>query len=191
VTKKLVYGLLLILLLSFIFIEALIVFNGYSQEAVEAEYVIILGAGLRGSEVSLTLKERLLKGIEYMKAYPDSKAIVSGGQGPGETITEAEAMESYLISRGIEAGSIIKEDKASSTWENFLFSRELLNEAEGGAVTRVVVVTSDFHMYRSKLLARRAGFEPYGVSAATPASVKAASHIREYFALVKSFLLDR
>ena len=189
--RKLIGVLAVLVILSFIFVEVLIVYNGYSQEDIEADYAIILGAGLNGSEISLTLKERLLKGIEYLEKYPDSKVIVSGGQGFRETITEAEAMERFLIYQGIAAGRIVKEDKASSTWENFIFSKKLLQETEGKAADRIVVITSDFHILRAKLLAKRAGLEPYGIASSIPVSARLNSHIREYLALIKSLLVDR
>ncbi len=189
--RKLVCALVILSILSFIFLEALIAYNSSLQEDIKAEYVIILGAGLHGSEITLTLQERLIKGIEYLEKYPDAKVIVSGGLGFGETVTEAEAMERYLLSRGIAAGRIVKEDKATSTMENFVFSKEILQKAGRKDITRIVVITSDFHMLRAKLLARRVGFEPYGITCSTPVSVRVNSHIREYFALIKSFLIDR
>jgi len=189
--RKLVCILAALGIISFIFVVALIVYNGSSQEDVEADYLIILGAGLRGSNISLTLQERLNKGTEYLGKHPDAKVIATGGQGFGETTTEAEAMEGYLISKGIDAERIIKEDKATSTMENFLFSKEILQKVEKNDDNRIVVITNDFHMMRAKLLARRVGFEPYGITCSTPVSVRANCYIREYFALIKSFLLDR
>jgi len=189
--RKLVCILAALGIISFVLVAALIVYNGSSQEDVEADYLVILGAGLRGGNISLTLQERLIKGVEYLEKHPDTKVIVSGGQGFGETTTEAEAMEGYLISKGIAAGRIIKEDKATSTFENFMFSMEILQKIEKNDDNRIVVITSDFHMLRAKLLARRVGFEPYGITSSTPISVRANCYIREYFALIKSFLLDR
>lgn len=190
IVRKLVCTLVALGIISFVFVEVLISYNGYSQEDVDVSYMIILGAGLHGGEIPLTLQERLLKGVEYLERHPDTKVIVSGGKGFGESITEAEAMERYLISKGIEAQRILKEDKATSTMENFVFSKQLLQKVEGKEITRIVVITSDFHMLRAKLLARRVGFEPYGITCGTPVSVIVNSHIREYFALIKSLLAD-
>ena len=189
--RKLVCVFVILGIMSVVFLEALISYNSSSQEDIEAEYLIILGAGLHGSEITLTLQERLIKGIEYLEKHPDAKVIVTGGLGFGETVTEAEAMERYLLSKGIAAGRIVKEDKATSTMENFVFSKEILQKTGGKDITRIVVITSDFHMLRAKLLARRVGFEPYGITCITPVSVRVNSHIREYFALIKSFLVDR
>lgn len=187
--RKFIYSVLLLSLLSFTLIESMLILNSSSQEEIGTDYMIILGAGVNGDVVSLTLQERLLKGIEYLNKHPDAKVIVSGGQGFGENISEAEAMEKYLISRGINAKRIIKEDKSTSTNENFRFSKEiLLNAKEGG--TELMVITSDFHMLRSKMLARRVGFVPYGITCSTPVSVRLNCYVREYFAFIKSYFLD-
>lgn len=173
---------------SFIIIESLILIGTASDKNRETDFLIILGAGLKGDSVSLTLKERLNTGIEYLNKFPDTKVIVSGGQGFGEDITEAEAMEKYLLRAGISGDRIIKEDKATSTAENFKFSKELI-PLQGKV--KIMIITSDFHMLRAKMLAERNGFEPYGITCSTPISVRFNSYIREYFALIKSFLLDR
>lgn len=189
--RKLAAGLVILGILIFISVEALIVYGAASDAVVETDYLIILGAGLRGDNITLVLQERLLKGIEYLERYPAVRTVVTGGRGFGESITEAEAMERFLVSRGIAPERIIKEDRATSTMENFLFSRELLEKAGETGYKRITVITSDFHMLRSKLLARRTGFEPYGITCGTPVSVRLNCYIREFFALVKSFFLDR
>lgn len=175
----------------FIAAEILILSGTVSDNEVKTDYVVILGGGLKDGKVTPVLQERLLKGIQYLENYPEAAVIVSGGLGFRERITEAEAMESFLLSRGIAARRIIREDKATSTMENFLFTRELLQGSGAADTKRITVVTSDFHMLRSKLLARRVGFEPYGITSSTPLSVRANCYIREFFALIKSFFLDR
>jgi len=189
--RKLAAVLLILGVLIFVSVEALLVYGSVSQEDVETDYLIILGAGLRGDNITLVLQERLLKGIEYLEKYPAAKAVVTGGRGFGESITEAEAMEGFLISRGVAPERIIKEDRATSTMENFLFSKELLKKSGKADENRITVITNDFHMLRSKLLARRVGFDPYGIACDTPISVRLNCYIREFFALVKSFFLDK
>jgi uncharacterized SAM-binding protein YcdF (DUF218 family) len=175
---------------SFILIESLILLGTASDKYKKADYLIILGAGLKGETVSLTLKARLDKGLEYLKKFPDTKVIVSGGQGYGEAITEARAMKKYLMARGIDARQIIEEDKAASTLENFKYSKALIPAGKNGKV-KLIVVSSDFHMLRAKMLAKRNGFVPYGITCSTPVSVRVNSYIREYFAVIKSWVLDK
>jgi uncharacterized SAM-binding protein YcdF (DUF218 family) len=177
--------------ISFILLEGLIIYGGYSKEDIKADYLMILGGGLHDDRITPALEERLLTGIEYLVKYPEAKVIVSGGLGFGQTVTEAEAMGEYLIKEGISADRIISEDKATSTMENFIFSRKILEKNGDLKNDKLVKVTNDFHMYRSKLLAGRNGFVPYGISCSTPLYIRANCYIREYFALIKSFLFDR
>jgi len=176
---------------SFALVESVILYNTRSEENVKADYAIILGAAVKGETVSLLLKERLDKGVEYLREFPAAKVIVTGGKGLGEDITEAEAMRRYLVKSGIEPQRILLEDKATSTMENFKFSRELLPDQAGGGKPKVMIITSDFHMLRAKMLARRNGLEAYGITCGTPLSVRVNSYAREYFAWIKSYLVDR
>ena len=108
------------------------------------DVLIVLGCAVRGERVSLTLKLRLDAALEYLEHSPNTAVIVSGGKGDGESISEAEAMKRYLVSHGIDEGRIIKEDKSASTWENFKFSKDILDRRFPGA--SVAFVTTNFHV---------------------------------------------
>ncbi len=176
---------------SFVLLEGIILYNSSSQEYKQTEYLVILGAAVRGETVSGTLKARLDKGVEYLERYPDCKVVVSGGQGYEEQISEAEAMERYLVSKGIAKERILLENRSTSTMENFKYTKQLLTEEGMDANPEITVITNDFHMFRAKLLAARNGFTAYGISCSTPASVRVNNYIREYFGIVKSCLFDR
>ena len=151
------------------------------------EFVVVLGAQVQGDEPSLTLKKRLDKTLEFMQEHPDKTVIVSGGQGPDEAHTEASVMARYLIEHGADASRIIEEDKASNTRENLLFSAKLA-EAAGLDTSRVLIVTSDFHMCRAKYIARTLSMEPYGQASDTwPWILKVNYTLREVFAFAKAF----
>ena len=191
ILRRLILLCIAIFTISFILVESLIIYNNTSQQNIETDYLIILGAGLKGEAVSLTLKERLDKGISYLNQYPNTQVIVSGGKGFGELISEAEAMEKYLVARGIDLNRIILEDESTSTMENFKFSKELIPSSQNNDMTKIMIITNDFHMLRAKILAQRNGFESYGITCSTPISVRLNSFAREYFALIKSYILDR
>lgn len=151
------------------------------------EFVVVLGAQVQGGGPSLTLKKRLDKTLEFMQEHPDRTVIVSGGQGPDEADTEASVMARYLIEHGADASRIIEEDKASNTRENLLFSAKLA-EAAGLDTSRVLIVTSDFHMCRAKYIARTLSMEPYGQASDTwPWILKVNYTLREVFAFAKAF----
>jgi len=181
----------IILIASFVLIEGLMMFSQKEDKDIEVDYVIVLGAGLKGYMIPLTLRYRLDKCLEYANKYTSSRIIVTGGQGPGESTTEAEAMAGYLTEHGIEAGRIIKETKATSTQENFKYSKSiLLAEDPANKNPKVMVVTSDFHMFRAKMLAYRNGFMPYSLPAKTWFGILPNNMFREYFAVIKSIIFD-
>lgn len=146
--------------------------------------VVVLGAGLRGKQVSGLLARRLDAALDYYRENPDVLLVVSGGQGPDEVIPEAEAMARYLAAHGVPQESIIKEDKSESTQQNFEFSRALLEQAGVGADEPIAYVTNRFHIYRSGIFARKAGFTN---ARAVPASISfgtiAPSYLREVLAV--------
>jgi uncharacterized SAM-binding protein YcdF (DUF218 family) len=187
--KKVLKLIIIVCISSFIIIESIIVLNIKSDKGAEVDYLMILGAGIRGKEVSLTLQKRMDKGIEYLISNPEAFVIVSGGQGLGEEITEAEAMKNYLVNHGIKDARIIKEEKSTSTMENFKYTKEIIQKDHKEKI-RLLIVTNDFHMYRSKLLAKRNGFIAFGLPCKTPWSVLPNCYIREYFAILKSLVFD-
>ena len=133
----------------------------------DVEYLVVLGAGLHGDVPSLSLTDRLEGALAWLEAHPDCVAVVSGGQGPGETMTEGEAMGIWLEARGIDPSRIIVEDKATSTQENLEYSFALIRGRGGEPDGNCAIVTSEYHLYRAKALAARQGVECFGVAART------------------------
>ena len=189
--RRLIMVGLVLLLSSFLVIEGLILANTEDPIPEGVETMIILGAGLNGDQLSWTLYERVHKGAEILKDNPQMKVVVTGGQGPGEWLPEGVAMARYLIEQGIPEERIIVEDKATSTMENFLYSRELLlQDSTFDPAKPLLVITSDFHMFRSKFLAKGNELNPIGVPCYTPWYIRPNVYLREYFAVVKSVLFD-
>ncbi|MCL2124726.1 MAG: YdcF family protein [Oscillospiraceae bacterium] len=168
-----------------------LIFSGAHSEESQADCIIILGAGIYGEYPSRILLSRLDAAIEYMGSYDDIPIIVSGGQGPGESISEAEAMLRYLSRKGVDESRIIKEEASTSTWENLSYSFDLMAEmGMDSDVSTVAIVTNDFHLYRAKHIAGTFGVDAVGVSAKTPyPSLRVLYHFREAVALMKDFLL--
>lgn len=134
-------------------------FYGKSDNATYKEdAIIVLGAGLRGSRPSSTLKGRLQAAFEYHKENPDALIVVSGGKGHDEDITEAEAMEKYLVNLGVPIDKIVKEEKSTSTYENFTFSKKMLDACLGGNY-KIAYISNDYHVFRAGKIASDAGFE--------------------------------
>ena len=180
-------------LLLFLLVEGLLLSHGErDHSALPADAVIVLGAGVNGETPSLMLQSRINAATEYLNAHPDIPAVLSGGQGNGENITEAECMRRQLTAMGIGESRLLLEERSTSTAENFAFSKELLRQAGIDPETAVVaVVTNDFHCFRAHLIAQREGLTVLDVPAEVPwLLLNANYYVREFFALGKTLIFD-
>lgn len=175
----------------FIIIEGIIIYNGHHYDKERPDYLMVLGAGLRGSKISTSLLYRLETAVEYNRLYPDVKIIVSGGQGPDEDISEAKAMKDYLVSQGIDESLIISEDKSTNTYENFLFTKKILEDETGEEDFTITVISNNFHMYRAKYLGEQVGFECLGYPAPSHVASSFIFHTREFFGVIKAYIFKR
>ena len=116
---------------------------------------------------------------------------MTGGQGPLAKAPEAEVMKKYLIQRGVSGSKIIAESRASSTMENLKFSKQILNKLEPTMQPKVTVVTSGFHLWRTQFLAARNELRIKVVAAKTPNYILPNALLREYLAVIKSYIWDR
>jgi uncharacterized SAM-binding protein YcdF (DUF218 family) len=187
---KFVVSLLVVGLLYILIMHTLITSEADEIPSDGADFLVVLGARLYGETPSPTLVLRLQEASEYLDRNPDTVAILSGGQGKDEWISEAEAMAKYLENKGISRHRLLIEDESTNTWENIENSFMLIDSVEGLENVKITIVSSEYHIYRAKLLARRQGIEAEGLPAEVPSSVVITSWIREYLALGKSFLLD-
>ncbi|MBO0467380.1 YdcF family protein [Enterococcus plantarum] len=160
------------------------------QPTATPDTVLILGAQVRGTSKdhaypSTVLKERLDAAVPYLKEHPAATAIVCGGKGSDEPDSEANVMAEYLRANGISQKQILTEDTSTRTKEN------IQNAQKKQALGNTVIVTSDFHMYRSKLLAKRLGIsEISGLPAVSKSSARFKTYVREIVALGYGLLFD-
>ncbi|MCL2576606.1 MAG: YdcF family protein [Defluviitaleaceae bacterium] len=167
-----------------VFFVVFLMIYGKSNNADYTENaVIVLGAGLNGDEVGSHLALRLDTAVTYLNENRNAVAVVSGGLGAGRNITEAEAMSRYLVAQGISPDRILQEDKSTSTYENLLFSNEILTDYFPGGF-RAVVITNDFHVFRAAWQARSLGIDANSIGAPTPRHSFAANYMREMFAVI-------
>lgn len=154
-------------LIYFSMLEVLIISSASTtRDAAEKEYVIVLGAQVKGTRPSPSLHYRLAGALDLLTANPNSTAIVTGGQGEGEDITEAECMRSWLIEAGIDPARIICEDSATSTMENLKFSFDIIRQHGDEPDGNVTILSSSYHLYRAKAMAARLGVNAAGYAAA-------------------------
>lgn len=187
--KPLQYILLIVVILGgllFAVVEGMIIREANKKSVPNAEYMIILGARVKGSVPSKTLHERIQASTRYLLENKETIVIVSGGQGPGEDISEAAAMGSALISNGIDKSRIIFEDQSTNTEENIRFSKENIADHN----VSIVISTSDFHVYRGIQIAKRQGLTNVSGCPSKPDQILTINYyLREFFAIVKDKLM--
>ena len=185
---------LTLVLVPLICIEVYVINVGRSDlSALPADAVVVLGAGVNGKSPSLSLYTRLTAALDYLEENPDVPVVLTGGLGYGEEITEARCMYDWLTARGVDPARLIMEEQAGNTAENFAFSKELLEEQGiDPAENLVAVVTNDFHIARSRLIAARQGYgHAFGVPAKLPwRHLEVNYYLRESFAMVKTWIFD-
>lgn len=142
--------LIVILLCSF----AVLYTAGNKKPGKGADYLIVLGAKVKGKVPTKALKGRIQAAYEYLEDNPKTIGILTGGQGKGEDISESFCMEQELLSMGIARERLRKEEKSTTTLENIDYAKEWIPDTNG----HIVVVTSDFHVKRGVAIAKEAGF---------------------------------
>lgn len=154
------------------------------------DVVIVLGAGILQGEPRPTLQSRLDTAINYHQNNPNAIIIVSGGYGHGHDISEAEVMARYLIRHGIPSDQIILENAANSTYTNMSYSRYWLDQVFDESF-RAVIVTSDFHIFRSSRFAQYQGMDVTYYPASTPWLSTPFYYAREVAAIIKMWIIGR
>lgn len=166
----------------FFVLGAQVIGGMFAKEEEGLEYVIVLGAQVKGKVPSRALKKRLDKAVDYGKKNPDTRFILSGGRGPGEEITEARCMYDYMTGQGIGGFRLILEEGSATTKENLIYSHELTGCRE----KKVGILSNNFHIKRALLLAKKQGYQQvYGVPAPSDMVMQAHYVVREIFALLK------
>ncbi len=172
--------------LLFTFTTSLILINS-SVVQQEADVLVVLGAGIRGTAPTLTLKYRLDTAVEYLTENEDTVVIVSGGRGEDEVVTEASVMREYLISCGIKSDRIILEENSHSTEENFIYSYEIITERFGEDAS-IAFITTRFHVYRAECVAKKLGIAAQGIPSKGVWYLTLNNYLRECAALTQYFL---
>ena len=140
------------------------------RPAPDKDFIVILGCWFRpdGSLPPL-LRGRVDRALAFWReekaAGKDAVLIPSGGQGPDETMPEAEAMRRYLLSQGIPEDRILPETRSRNTFENMAFSKKIIEETrpEGKAV----FATTNYHVFRSGDWAVKAELRAEGIGGKT------------------------
>ena len=169
--------------------EALVIKASFGDPEESCEYIVVLGAMVRESGPSASLQDRIDAAYDYLTAHPDVIAIVSGGKGEKEPITEAQCMYDALTQMGIDPRRIWMEDKATSTWENIHFTLDLVEEKTGARPTKLGILSSEYHLLRASLFADAAGIESIGIPAKTSVFGQKVNHFMREVAGIWHYII--
>ena len=158
-----------------------------AEDTQTADCVIVLGCKVTDGEPGRMLTARLEKALELLEGNPEAMCIVSGGKGTDESVSEAEAMEKWLVRRGIAEPRIIKEERSTSTDETMRFCAEIIEQ--NGITGTITAVTNDFHQYRADIFAQRAGLSVSHASASSSCYSILNYVLREWLALAAALFL--
>ena len=182
--RRIVSALLLLGIGCFLAAEIPVLAGARSDEAPDSDWLVVMGAGIRGTEPSLSMLNRLEPALEYLQTHPGATAIVSGSQGADELVSEASVMKAWLVARGIAPERILLEEQADSTYENIQYSLAIIARQGGDPTGPVTFVSSDYHLCRIRLLAEAQGCRPRCIAGKTSYPILMLNYaIREAFAL--------
>ncbi|MBR3639512.1 MAG: YdcF family protein [Clostridia bacterium] len=166
-----------------------------AEPALDRDYLIILGCAIRkdGTPTPL-LAKRIDRAIEFYEKQKketgkDLLFITSGGKGSDEKISESASMKQYLIEHGIPEDLIVEENKSVDTYQNMQFSKEKIDAMDPNG--KISFSTSDFHVFRSGIFARRFKMRAIGVGAKTKWYFWPNASVREFACLLTKHKLKQ
>lgn len=185
-----VLGLVALYVLHIVLFLTTLLLCNLARPPLKQDYIIVLGSGLVEGEVPPLLGSRINKAMQFYYKQKDKgrhappKIIFSGGQGADEPRSEAAAMREYALMHGIPEEDILLEDAAVNTQQNMVLSKKIMEEHSGGKAYRCVYVTSNYHLLRAGVFARRAGLRADGIGARTALYYLPTALLREYIGFV-------
>ncbi|MGE6616979.1 YdcF family protein [Bacillus mycoides] len=152
------------------------------------DFIIVLGSGLINDKVPPLLASRINKAIDFYwkqaAVNTPPTIIFSGGQGPDEGLPEAEAMQNYAVEKGISLEHTVQENRSVNTYQNMLFSKEIMDSLKPEGKYRSIFTTNNFHLFRAGIYARQAGLNSQGIGSKTAFYYWPNAMIREYVAII-------
>lgn len=175
---------ILLIIITLILILGLLILAGSLDTKIDdADYAIVLGHALKDNKADKVLTNRLELAVKYFNFNKDCRIICSGGITGNNTVSEAQVMYDYLVEDGVDESRIIKEDKSTNTIENFENSTYYI-----GSSKQIIVISSNYHIFRSKMILKLLGYKSVGLGAKTP-FIKLVKHLAiEIVYIPKNFI---
>lgn len=169
-------------------VESLCMIGASMKHGTDCSTAIVLGCRVYGERASLSMVERLEAAYDYLIEHPCADCVVSGGQGEGEDISEAECMYRWLVDKGIDPSRIYKEEQSTSTEENIAFSQKVIDE--NGLFQKVVIISNDYHLYRAGMIANDNGMVWGAKAGKTAGWLFPTFYVRELYAILVEWVFD-
>lgn len=160
----------------------------HQRNAFDFDLLLILGAGIFSERVTPLLARRLDIAVALYEENPELHLLVSGGQGPDEPISEARAMQHYLIEQGVPSSHITREPNSVSTHENLKFSHRII-QRQYQTKSNILCITSQFHILRALRYAQMENVSMEGIGSHTPYHFLEISLLRDFLALMYEYKL--
>jgi len=183
--------LVVVLIFALVSIIAILAYQivsfGFTEKPKKSDAIIVLGCAVYGDTPSPFFKERLEEALKLYKEGYGRYIIISGGKGPGESISEAEAGKRYFLEKGVASKNILLDNKSFSTYENLLFSKEIM---EKNSLKTAIIVSNKFHLKRASVIAKRIGIDASfsGVFVKEYVGDEVYGFLREVLALLYTYL---
>ena len=158
----------------------------------DRDYMLILGCQINGDgTLTPLLKGRADRALEFARMQKETTGkdvilVPSGGQGADEVMPEGRAIRNYLVSQGVPEEQILVEDGSANTEENFRLSMELIRRAGGETRPKIGFSTTNYHVFRSGILAAQQGVLAQGIGSRTRSYFWVNAFVREFIATVYS-----
>ena len=181
---KYLFILILLMIIIFylaFFITLFIIIKNAKSKTDNEKTIIVLGCRVKGLIPTKALLSRCESAYKYLIKNDDSVAVLSGGQGSDELISEAECMKNILVKKGIDESKLFIENKSTSTWENLKFSKKIIEENK--LDKKILICTSEYHLYRADLIAKELNIIAGSLAAKSMKFFRIPAFTREVFGI--------
>ena len=164
-------------------LSAFIYVKGFDLQTKNADYVVVLGYALEDNQMTETLKLRLDRTYEYVIDNPNANIVLCGGVTGSNTVSEAKVMYDYLVTKGIDSTRMKLEDKSTDTIENIQNCKSYIDTK-----SKVVVLSSNYHVYRASKICEKAGFEVHTLGSKAPILLLPNQFLHEKLGFIKMMI---
>lgn len=158
-----------------------------STNADKQNTVIVLGCSVEGNKPSAQLTARVNAACKYLRKNENAVAVLSGGKGDGENISEAECMYDMMRQMGIDKDRLYLEEESENTQENIKNSLAVIEK--NNLSDDIAIATSDYHLKRAIMIAEKNGVKNPGRIAASSGFFSIPTfYVRDTLGVMKEFV---